>query len=124
MLPSPLFIIQLFEKSGGWIATPTAIRLVNDIEALCNAKSFQGNMLTVKIIFLAPPKWKILSEVLEEIKEKRIYQEDVGPAGAPLIFCIILRFRSFSSSLCFRYANMPPSFGFDKKWSSVCGMAC
>ena len=42
-----------------------------------------------KIVLLAPPKWKILSDVLEEIKEMKINDVEIGPEGVFLLLVLL-----------------------------------
>ena len=37
-----------------------------------------------ELITPAPPKWKILSDVLQEIKEMRVLEHEISPTGITL----------------------------------------
>ncbi|KAI6198278.1 ERCC4 domain-containing protein [Aphelenchoides fujianensis] len=55
---------EFVENNSGWVLTPTASKVFAGIESQCNAKDEKG-----KPTIVAPPKWKALESVLNEIKE-------------------------------------------------------
>ncbi|KIH46668.1 hypothetical protein ANCDUO_23277 [Ancylostoma duodenale] len=65
-----------FEKSGGWMMSRVAGTLIADIETLCGYGVFKNRP------FVPPPKWQVLTSVLDEIKSIPVRPSEIGPDGS------------------------------------------
>ncbi|KAL6736130.1 hypothetical protein Aduo_006516 [Ancylostoma duodenale] len=73
---------EAFEKSGGWMMSRVAGTLIADIETLCGYGVFKNRP------FVPPPKWQVLTSVLDEIKSIPVRPSEIGPDGPSVLLLV------------------------------------
>ncbi|PAV70864.1 hypothetical protein WR25_02261 [Diploscapter pachys] len=67
-------------QSSNWLMSTTAKKLIADVESLCTTTGGE-----TKRLIIGPPKWKVLAEILEEIKTIPVQRHEVPETGPSVL---------------------------------------
>ncbi|CAD6192574.1 unnamed protein product [Caenorhabditis auriculariae] len=75
---------QTVEESSGWLMTPTAARMIEDLHELCGGFT-AGKATSTFTKFITPAKWDVLAEILSEVKQIPVHQKELPEHGPSVL---------------------------------------